>query len=191
MEKTSILLKRDCILSQEWSVLSLVAQSCPTLCNPMDCNLPGSSIHGILQARILEWVAMPSSRASSQPRDWTQVSCITDGSFTVWEQVRAHTHPHAQEWYTLKFFSYIWILRKVIFEWMKLLVILSLSVYSPWIYPLGLILSFCIEVPLLGFILLSLNRRVKTCQRWNPTVFKEAGCGNRKLSPPPTPFYNP
>ena len=47
----------------------LVAQWCPTLCNPLDCSLRGSSIHGILQARILEWVAMPFSRGSSQPRD--------------------------------------------------------------------------------------------------------------------------
>ena len=46
-------------------------QSCPTLCDPMNCSLPGSSVHGVLQARILEWVAMPSSRGSSQPRDWT------------------------------------------------------------------------------------------------------------------------
>ena len=49
-----------------------VAQSCPSLCNPMDCSPPGSFVHGILQARILEWVAMPSSRESSQPRDQTQ-----------------------------------------------------------------------------------------------------------------------
>ena len=48
--------------------------SCPTLCHPMDCSLLGSSIHGIFQARVLEWVAMPSSRGSSRPRDWTQVS---------------------------------------------------------------------------------------------------------------------
>ena len=48
-------------------------QSCPTLCNPIDCSLPGSSVHGILQARVLEWVALPSSRGSSQPRDQTQV----------------------------------------------------------------------------------------------------------------------
>ena len=47
----------------------LAAQSCPTLCGPMDCSLPGSSVQGILQARILWWVAMPSSRGSSQPRD--------------------------------------------------------------------------------------------------------------------------
>ena len=46
-----------------------VAQSCPTLCNPMDCCPPGSSVHGILQARILEWVAFPFSRGSSKPRD--------------------------------------------------------------------------------------------------------------------------
>ena len=52
-------------------------QSCPTLCDPMDCNPPGSSVHGILHARILEWVAKPSSRGSSQPRDHiSSVSCI-------------------------------------------------------------------------------------------------------------------
>ena len=44
-------------------------QLCLTFCNPMDCSLPGSSVHGILQARILEWIATPSSRGSSQPRD--------------------------------------------------------------------------------------------------------------------------
>ena len=53
------------------------------LCNPTDCSLPGSSVHGILQARILESVAMPSSRGSSRPRDQTQVSCTAGGFFTV------------------------------------------------------------------------------------------------------------
>ena len=57
-------------------VLCLVAQLCQTLCDPMDCSPPGSSVQGILQAGILEWVAMPSSRGSSQPRDQTQVSHI-------------------------------------------------------------------------------------------------------------------
>ena len=47
----------------------LVAELCPTLCNPMDCSLPNSSVHGILQARILEWVASPSSRGSFRPGD--------------------------------------------------------------------------------------------------------------------------
>ena len=55
-----------------------------TLCNPMDCSPPSSSVHGILQAKILEWVVISSSRRSSQPRDWTWVSCgscITGGFF--------------------------------------------------------------------------------------------------------------
>ena len=52
-------------------------QLCPTLCDSMDCSPPGSSVHGILQARRLEWVAMPSSRGSSQPRDQTQVSYVS------------------------------------------------------------------------------------------------------------------
>ena len=58
-------------------------QSCLTLCDPMDCYPPGSSVHGILQARILEWVAMPFSRGSSQHRDQTQASSIAGGFFTV------------------------------------------------------------------------------------------------------------
>ena len=55
----------------------LVTQLCPALCNNMDCSPPGSSVLGILQARILEWVAMPSSRGSSQSRDRTGVCCIS------------------------------------------------------------------------------------------------------------------
>ena len=54
----------------------LVTKSYPTLCNPMDYSLPGSSVHGILQARLLEWVAIPFSRGSSQPRDQTTVSAL-------------------------------------------------------------------------------------------------------------------
>ena len=49
----------------------------PTLCNPMDCSPPGSSVHGILQARTLKWVAVPSSKGSSQPRDRTHISCFS------------------------------------------------------------------------------------------------------------------
>ena len=52
-------------------------QSCLTLCNPMDCSPPGSSVHGILQARILEWVTISYSRGSSWPRDWINISCIS------------------------------------------------------------------------------------------------------------------
>ena len=57
---------------------------CPTLWNPMDCSLPGSSIHGIFQAKVLEWVAISFSKGSSQPRDRTQVSCIAGRHFTIW-----------------------------------------------------------------------------------------------------------
>ena len=60
----------------------LVTQSCLTLCDPMDCSLPGSSVHGFLQARILEWVAIPFSRRSSQLRDQIWVSSTAD-AFTV------------------------------------------------------------------------------------------------------------
>ena len=59
-----------------------VAQWCVTLCDPLDCSLPGSSGHGTLQTRILEWVF--SSGGSSQPRCWTSVSCIAGGLFTHW-----------------------------------------------------------------------------------------------------------
>ena len=56
----------------------------------MDCSPPGSSVHGILQVRILKWVATPFSRGSSWPRDWTQVSCIAGGFFSIWATREAH-----------------------------------------------------------------------------------------------------
>ena len=59
----------------KWNMKVLVAQSCLTLCDPMDCSPPSSSVCEILQARILEWIAIPFSRGSSQPRNWRQVSC--------------------------------------------------------------------------------------------------------------------
>ena len=66
-----------------WTFFCSVAQSSPTLCDLMDCNLPGSSVHGIVQARILEWFAIPFSRGSSQPRDRTQVFCLS--CTAIWE----------------------------------------------------------------------------------------------------------
>ena len=63
---------------------SEVTQSCPTLCDPMDCSLPASSVCGIFQARVLEWVAISFSRRSSQARDRTRVSCIAGRRFTIW-----------------------------------------------------------------------------------------------------------
>ena len=68
----------------KWKCRKLVAQSCLTLCDPMDYSPPGSSVHGIFQARVLEWVAIFFSRGSSQPRDRTWVSHIVSRRFTDW-----------------------------------------------------------------------------------------------------------
>ena len=74
--------------TSELSLFSLlkvqVTQSCLTPSDPMDCSPPDSSVRGVLQARILEWVAIPFSRKSSQPRDRTEVSCIAGRFFTIW-----------------------------------------------------------------------------------------------------------
>ena len=78
------------------AVLCVVAQSCPTLCHLMDCSLPGSSVHGIVQARILEWVAMPSSRESSQIRDWTRFLALQADSW-----LSHHGNPRIQAWVAL------------------------------------------------------------------------------------------
>ena len=77
------------------SYVCSAAQSCPILCSIMDCSLPGSSVHGILQARTLEWVAISFSRGSSWPRDLTRISCVSCiGRWilfhcTTWEELRA------------------------------------------------------------------------------------------------------
>ena len=73
-------------------VHSEVTQSCSTLWNPMDCSLPGSSIHGIHQARILEWTAISFSMGSSRSRDRTQVSCIVGRRFNLWATREAHMY---------------------------------------------------------------------------------------------------
>ena len=73
-----------------WSLVCIWKKesvSCPVVYNslqPMDCSPPGSSVHGILQAKILEWVAIPFSRGSSQPRDQIQISCIAGEFFIIW-----------------------------------------------------------------------------------------------------------
>ena len=82
--------------------LSEVAQLCPTLCDPTDCSPPGSSIHGIFQPRILQWVANAFSRGSSGPRDWTQSPALQAGSlpseppsiFTLLCNHHHHSAPH-------------------------------------------------------------------------------------------------
>ena len=67
-----------------------ITQSCPTPWDPVDCSLPGSFVHGILQARILEWVA--TSEDLPDPRDWTRVSCTAGKFFTVWVSQAAPWH---------------------------------------------------------------------------------------------------
>ena len=79
----NVFLELSCFSSDPGIKWSEVAQSCLTLCNPVDCSLPGSSVHGILQARILEWVAISFSRGSSQPRDRTWVSRIGGRCFNL------------------------------------------------------------------------------------------------------------
>ena len=77
--------KQKILLSQKSE--SEVTPLCPTLSDPMDCSLPGLFVHGILQARILEWVAISFSGESSQPRDQTQVSNIAGRLFTIWAKL--------------------------------------------------------------------------------------------------------
>ena len=102
-------------------VYGLVAKSCPTLCHPMDCSPPASSVHGIFQARILEWIAISFSRRSSQPRNRTQVSCIAGRFFTYWA-IREISSPYHLSFhflscifswlspycFVLKYFDYSW-----------------------------------------------------------------------------------
>ena len=73
-------------------VCVFVAQLFLTLCDPMDCSQLGSSVHGILHARILEWVAILFTRRSSWPKDQTQVFCIAGRFFTVWATREAHDY---------------------------------------------------------------------------------------------------
>ena len=69
---------------QKVSESEVKSLTCVRLCNPIDCSLPGSSIHGLFQAIVLEWIAISFSRGSSQPRARTRVSCIVDRLFTIW-----------------------------------------------------------------------------------------------------------
>ena len=102
------------IESMKWSEVS---QSCLTLCHPMDYSLLGSSVHGIFQARVLEWIAMSFSRGPSRPRNRTQVSRIAGRRFTVWatrEALISHSRKPGSKWVTtqlwlsesLRFFGY-------------------------------------------------------------------------------------
>ena len=93
---------------------SEVVRSCPTLCNPMDCSLSGSSVHGIFQARVLEWIAISFSRGFSRPRNRTRVSFIAGGRFTVWATREA---PKRESCSVVSDSLRPWILQVRILEW--------------------------------------------------------------------------
>ena len=102
---------------------SEVAQSCLSLCNPMDCSLLGSSVHGIFPARVLEWVAISFSRGFSQPRDRTQVSCIAGRRFTIWatREVPNHMKEGKRGWVPRQqstWMQAIWVIHLSIFSYM-------------------------------------------------------------------------
>ena len=95
LNSRAALMNRRFLPSIFWDTVDMschiYAQSCPILCDPVDCSPPGSSIHGILQARILEWVAISFSRGSSQPRDRTQVYHIAGRRFNLWATREAYS----------------------------------------------------------------------------------------------------
>ena len=90
----------------------LMTQLCLNFCDPMDCSLPGFSVYGILQARVLEWVAISLSRGSSRLKNWTPVSCIAGRVFTLWASREALymqcTSCGMPDWMKLKLNSRLW-----------------------------------------------------------------------------------
>ena len=100
-----------------------------TLCDPMNCSPPDSSVHGILQARMLEWAAMPSSRGSSQLRDQTQVSHIADRFFSIWATREA------------QFFCKMLYYGKIQISFVASTLFNVLSAWTIWISALPIIIS--------------------------------------------------
>ena len=98
-------LHREKLLS--FAVVLCYTKTCLTLCNAMDCSLPGSSVHGILWARISEWIAIPFSRGFSQPKDRIWVSCIAGGFSTAWATKEA-TSLTQSNLFTMAFLSLAW-----------------------------------------------------------------------------------
>ena len=112
----------------------VAAQSCPSLCNPVDCGPPGSSVHGIPQARVLEWGAIPFSRGSSQPRDWTQISCIAGrlGMDFIKIIIQQEGYIQYNTWMKTSF-QLIWAINFLIFFfWMKKANHYSFSALESW-----------------------------------------------------------
>ena len=98
----------------------LVTQSCPILCDPMEYSPLASSVHGTLQARILEWVAISFSRGSSQPRDWTTISHLAGRLFTDWTTWGSQlvvTKLVSVEWMSEHALICVFVCRNMMVEW--------------------------------------------------------------------------
>ena len=128
---------------------SEITQSCPALCDPMDCSLPGSSIHGIFQARVLKWVAISFSRWFSRSRDQTQVSRIVGRCFTIWA-TREVLFMTVALYYSLKSGR---LIPPIPFFFIKI----ALAIWGFFVFPYKLWIFFCSNlkfVPILWNILL-------------------------------------
>ena len=98
---------------------SEVTKSCPTLCDPIDCSLPGSSVYRISQAVVLEWIAISFSRGSSQPRAQTQVSLIVDRRFTIWATRKVQRGAQNQSFRTEKRIQHLTVNANFFFPFLK------------------------------------------------------------------------
>ena len=159
----------------------LATQLCPTLCDPTDCSPPGSSVHGILQARILEWIAVPFSRRSSQLRDRTQVSLTACRFFTIWA-TREACKIQAEDWLILKILQWIIILWNTVLGYPNLSLYYRLVFFSYWI-----IISFCIiNISLLHYyhFILLLKWHIHIADDFENTTNKQTKKPQKLLVPP-------
>ena len=122
-----------------------VAQSCPTLCDPMDCSLPGSSIHGILQATVLEWVAISCSRGSSWPRDRTQVSHIAGRHFNLWATREA---PFCIEYESMNDFYLFIYFALLIFSFFNYFILFFNFTILYWFCHISMIFKYLKNIPI-------------------------------------------
>ena len=146
----------------------LVAQSCLTLCDTMDCSPPGSSVHEIFQARILEWITISFSRGSSQPRDGTQVSC-TAGRFFL------PTELQGKPIYTISFDFCLWLtsLQRMIMS--RFIQVLQMALFNSFY---ELIIFHCVNLLYLSLcsctfrLLLCLGYcKSCCCEHWHACIF--------------------
>ena len=151
----------------------LAAQVSPTLCHPMDCSPPGFSVHGIVQARILEWVAISSSRGSSQPRDWTCTSCIGRRILYHWATWEATVSPGKSQNHCLN-----WGLTPA-FLILAHAVLIQVHVYETYLMPLKL--RHPGKLTMYNFFLSKVLRQA--CPSMSGLVWRDASyCNNREES---------